>query len=199
MDTMLLVVTVVSLAVAAVSTTVAWQVTHAERRRRAARVAALAGRGARRSAMPHAVSALARRSPRRWPPPTARAHVDARSCPYRGAARTDVAELRLPWALCRATVGVRERPDVSSGCWRRRRPSSRWSWSFPRRSSSLGSRAVGPPAAPTARHRSSSWRLPQPHRAAGSRCRAWCATRRPADAVRQARGRGARLRSRPAS
>jgi uncharacterized membrane protein len=42
MDTMLLVVTVVSLAVAAVSTTVAWQVTQADRRRRAARVAALA-------------------------------------------------------------------------------------------------------------------------------------------------------------
>ena len=41
MDTMLLVVTVVSLMVAAVSCTVAWQVTRAERQRRAARVAAL--------------------------------------------------------------------------------------------------------------------------------------------------------------
>jgi hypothetical protein len=41
MDTMLLVLTVVSLAVAAVSTTVAWKVTRAERRRHAARVAAL--------------------------------------------------------------------------------------------------------------------------------------------------------------
>jgi hypothetical protein len=42
MDTMLLVVTVVALTVAAVSTTVAWRVTRAERRRREARVAALA-------------------------------------------------------------------------------------------------------------------------------------------------------------
>lgn len=42
MDTMLLVVTVVALTVAAVSTTVAWQVTQADRRRRAARIAALA-------------------------------------------------------------------------------------------------------------------------------------------------------------
>lgn len=42
MDTMLLVVTVASLLVAAVSTTVAWQVTQADRRRRAARVAMLA-------------------------------------------------------------------------------------------------------------------------------------------------------------
>lgn len=42
MDTMLLVVTVVSLLVAAVSSTVAWQATQADRRRRAARVAALA-------------------------------------------------------------------------------------------------------------------------------------------------------------
>ncbi len=42
MDTMLLVVTVVSLMVAAVACTVAWQVTRAERQRRAARVAALA-------------------------------------------------------------------------------------------------------------------------------------------------------------
>lgn len=42
MDTMLLVVTVVSLLVAAVSLTVAWQVTQADRRRRAARIAALA-------------------------------------------------------------------------------------------------------------------------------------------------------------
>jgi len=41
MDTMLLVVTVVSLVVAAVSCTVAWQVTRVERQRRAARVAAL--------------------------------------------------------------------------------------------------------------------------------------------------------------
>ncbi len=41
MDTMLLVVTVVSLVVAAVACTVAWQVTRAERQRRAARVAAL--------------------------------------------------------------------------------------------------------------------------------------------------------------
>jgi uncharacterized membrane protein len=42
MDTMLLVVTVVALTVAAVSTTVAWQVTQADRRRRAGRIAALA-------------------------------------------------------------------------------------------------------------------------------------------------------------
>lgn len=42
MDTMLLVVTVVALTVAAVSTTVAWQVTQADRRRRTARIAALA-------------------------------------------------------------------------------------------------------------------------------------------------------------
>lgn len=42
MDTMLLVVTVVALTVAAVSTTVAWQITQADRRRRAARIAALA-------------------------------------------------------------------------------------------------------------------------------------------------------------
>lgn len=42
MDTMLLVVTVVSLVVAAVACTVTWQVTRAERQRRAARVAALA-------------------------------------------------------------------------------------------------------------------------------------------------------------
>ena len=41
MDTMLLAVTVVSLLVAAASTTVAWQVTRAERQRRTARVAAL--------------------------------------------------------------------------------------------------------------------------------------------------------------
>ncbi len=43
MDTMLLVVTVVALAMALVSTTIAWRVTQADRRRRAARVAALAG------------------------------------------------------------------------------------------------------------------------------------------------------------
>jgi hypothetical protein len=42
MDTILLVVTVVSLVVAAASATVAWQVTRADRQRRAARVAALA-------------------------------------------------------------------------------------------------------------------------------------------------------------
>ena len=42
MDTTLLVVTVVALTVAAVSTTIAWQVTQADRRRRAARIAALA-------------------------------------------------------------------------------------------------------------------------------------------------------------
>ena len=42
MDTMLLVVTVASLVVAAASATIAWQVTRAERQRRAARVAALA-------------------------------------------------------------------------------------------------------------------------------------------------------------
>ena len=42
MDTMLLVVTVVALTVAAVSTTIAWQVTQADRRRRAGRIAALA-------------------------------------------------------------------------------------------------------------------------------------------------------------
>lgn len=42
MDTMLLVVTVVALALALVSTAIAWQVTQADRRRRAARVAALA-------------------------------------------------------------------------------------------------------------------------------------------------------------
>ncbi len=42
MDTMLLVVTGVSVVVAAVSLTVAWQVTQADRRRRAARIAALA-------------------------------------------------------------------------------------------------------------------------------------------------------------
>ena len=42
MDTVLLVVTVVSLAMAAISTIVAWKVTQSDRRRRAARVAALA-------------------------------------------------------------------------------------------------------------------------------------------------------------
>ncbi len=42
MDTMLLVFTVMALAMALVSTTVAWRVTQADRRRRAARVAALA-------------------------------------------------------------------------------------------------------------------------------------------------------------
>lgn len=42
MNTMLLVVTVASLVVAAASATIAWQVTRAERQRRAARVAALA-------------------------------------------------------------------------------------------------------------------------------------------------------------
>jgi uncharacterized membrane protein len=42
MDTMLLVVTVVALTVAAVSTTIAWQVTQADRRRRTGRIAALA-------------------------------------------------------------------------------------------------------------------------------------------------------------
>ena len=41
MDTMLLVITVVSLAVAAVASTIAWRVTQADRRRRAARIAAL--------------------------------------------------------------------------------------------------------------------------------------------------------------
>jgi uncharacterized membrane protein len=42
MDTMLLVITVVALTIAAVSTTIAWQVTQADRRRRAGRIAALA-------------------------------------------------------------------------------------------------------------------------------------------------------------
>ncbi len=52
MDTMLLVVTVVSLVVAAVACTVTWQVTRAERQRRAARVAALVSAAGLTSATP---------------------------------------------------------------------------------------------------------------------------------------------------
>jgi hypothetical protein len=52
MDTMLLVVTVASLVVAAASAMVAWQVTRAERQRRAARVAALVSAAGLRIAAP---------------------------------------------------------------------------------------------------------------------------------------------------
>jgi len=52
MDTMLLVVTVVSLVVAAVACTVTWRVTRAERQRRAARVAALVSAAGLTSATP---------------------------------------------------------------------------------------------------------------------------------------------------
>jgi len=60
MDTMLLVVTVASLVVAALSATIAWRVTRAERQRRAARVAALAAAaGLGPDAVVHAAMATA--------------------------------------------------------------------------------------------------------------------------------------------
>ena len=81
MDMMLLVVTVVSLVVAAASATVAWQVTRTDRQRRAARVAALATAagvgqpvGAAAGAIPAATI-----EPAPWSPPIASSQPASRS------------------------------------------------------------------------------------------------------------------------